>query len=48
MCYTEDQIKQYLEILHNYTKRPIEEENTRRGRCWNCHNSVCFFYSFRL
>ena len=43
MCYTEDQIKQYLEILHNYTKRPIEEENTRRGRCWNCHNSECFF-----
>ena len=43
MCYTEDQIKRYLEILHNYTKQPIEEENTRRARCWNCHNSECFF-----
>ena len=43
MCYTEDQIKQYLEILHNYTKQPVGEENTRRARCWNCHNSECFF-----
>ena len=43
MCYTEDQIKRYLKILHNYTKQPIEEENTRRARCWNCHNSECFF-----
>ena len=43
MFYTEDQIKRYLEILHNYTKQPIEEESTRRARCWNCHNSECFF-----
>ena len=25
MSYTEDQIKKYLEILHNYTKKPVEE-----------------------
>ena len=27
MSYTEDQIKKYLEILHNYNKKPIEEVN---------------------
>ena len=26
MSYTEDQIKKYLEILHNYTKQPVEGE----------------------
>ena len=25
MSYTEDQVKKYLEILHNYTKKPVEE-----------------------
>ena len=25
MCYTEEQIKQYLEILHTYTKQPTQE-----------------------
>ena len=44
MSYTADQIKQYLEILHNYTKQPVEEENTRRARCWNCQNSECFLF----
>ena len=41
MSYTEDQIKKYLEILHNYTKKPVEE--VRRSKCWNCQNSECFF-----
>ena len=31
MSYTEDQIKKYLEILHNYTKKPVEE--VRRSKC---------------
>ena len=44
MCYTEDQVKRYLEILHNYTKQSMVEENTRRARCWNCHNSECFLF----
>ena len=44
MCYTGDQIKRYLERLYNYTKQPVEEENTRRARCWNCHNSECFLF----
>ena len=48
MCYTEEQIKQFLEILHNYTKqtdpslRALEDEN-RKVKCWNCQNSKCFF-----
>ena len=49
MCYTEEQIEKYLEILNNYkkthTNQTAEEENSevnRRIRCWNCH-SGCFF-----
>ena len=46
MCYTEDQIKQYLEILHNYTKQPLEDSDvsTRRAKCWNCYNSEFFLF----
>ena len=43
MCYTEEQIKQYLEVLHNYTNKTVEDVN-RRARCWNCHNSECFLF----
>ena len=43
MCYTEEQIKQYLEILHNYTKQTVEEEN-RKIKCKNCHNSEFFIH----
>ena len=44
MTYTEDQIKQYLDILHNYTKQPVEDAGvSRRAKCWNCQNSECFF-----
>ena len=44
MSYTEDQIKKYLEILHNYTKKPVEEVDvSSRAKCWNCDNSECFF-----
>ena len=44
MCYTEEQIKQYLEILHKYTKQTVEDAGaSRRAKCWNCHNSECFF-----
>ena len=42
MSYTEDQIKKYLEILHNYTKKPVEEIS-RKTKCWNCQNTECFF-----
>ena len=41
---TEDQIKKYLEILHNYTKQTVEDVGvSRRAKCCNCHNSECFF-----
>ena len=35
MSYSEEEIKKYLKILHNYT-RPPEEETGRKTRCWNC------------
>ena len=39
MSYTEEQIKQYLEILHNYTKKPVEDvDESRRARCSNCQS----------
>ena len=40
MSYTEYQIKQYLEILHKYTKS-AEEVNVI-AKCINCKNSDCF------
>ena len=40
MLYTEDQIKKYLEILHNYTKKPVDV--CRKVRCSNCQSdSFC-------
>ena len=34
MSYTEEEIKKYLEILHNYTKKPVEDgDESRRARC---------------
>ena len=41
MSYTEDQIKKYLEILHNYTSKPIEESNLK-AKCSNCENRESF------
>ena len=36
--------KRYLEILHKYTKKPVEDAGvSRRAKCWNCHSSECFF-----
>ena len=34
MCYSEEEIKKYMNILHNFTKPP--EETDRKTRCWNC------------
>ena len=39
--YTEDQIKKFLEILHNYTKPKEEKEYenaSRKAKCCNCQN----------
>ena len=43
MIYAEDQIKKYLEILHNYTKKPVEELS-RKTKCWNCQNTEFFLF----
>ena len=40
MSYTEDQIQKYLEILHKYTKKPVEK--VIKNKCCNCQNSECF------
>ena len=41
MTYTEDQIKQYLDILHKYTKKP-KEEISIKSKCCNCQNTDSF------
>ena len=38
MCYTEEEIKKYLDILRSYTK-PQEKETDRKTRCWNCQET---------
>ena len=48
MSYSEDQIKKYLEILHNYTKNAT---NTPKmplppSKCTNCENSESFAIDF--
>ena len=44
MCYTEEQIKQYLDILHNYTNK-TDEDGDRKAKCWNCQRSDCFSFN---
>ena len=41
MTYTEEEIKKYLETLHNYTSKPVEEVSIK-AKCCNCQNSECF------
>ena len=41
MIYTEDQIKKYLEIFHNYTSQ-IKEEVNVKAKCCNCENRESF------
>ena len=38
MCYTENEIKKYLDILRSYTKSP-EKETDRKTRCSNCQET---------
>ena len=40
MSYTEDQIKQYLDILHNYNKP--KKEISKKFKCCNCQNTDSF------
>ena len=41
MTYTEEEVKKYLEILHNYTSKPVEEVNVK-AKCSNCENTESF------
>ena len=41
MNYLEDQIKKYLELLHNYTKNFTEEVNLK-AKCCSCVNRESF------
>ena len=44
MCastYSEEQIKRYLEILHNYSNQTVEDGD-RKPKCCNCQKSDCF------
>ena len=39
MSYTEEQIKKYLDILHNYSNQPVEEV---KSKCLGCPNNSHF------
>ena len=44
MCastYSEEQIKRYLDILHNYSNQTVEDGD-RKPKCCNCQRSDCF------
>ena len=41
MSYTEDQIKKYQEISHNYTSNSPAEVNLK-AKCCSCENSTSF------
>ena len=43
MVYTKEDIERYLEILRSYNKVQSEGEENTKVKCWNCHNSECFF-----
>ena len=45
MSYSEDQIKKYLEILHNYTKNLSDEPNLK-AKCTNCEKRTSFTIDF--
>ena len=46
MNYSEDQIKKYLEILHNYTKNISDESKMQSPQCLNCENNTSFTIDF--
>ena len=41
MVYTEEEIKKYLDILHNYKKPPIQQVS-KKAQCLNCPNTEFF------
>ena len=45
MPYTEEQIKRYLNILHNYTNQTVEYDEVKRVKCKNCQSDCFSIYS---
>ena len=41
MSYTEEEIKKYLDILNNYTSKPVEEFS-EKSKCLGCPNTKSF------
>ena len=41
MSYSEEEIKKYLDILHNYTSQPVKEVS-EKAQCSNCSNTEFF------
>ena len=44
MSYTEEEIKKYLNILHNYKKSEVVKSTV--ASCLGCKNTECFFIDF--
>ena len=48
MIYSEEEIQNYMKIIHSYTKPP-EKETSRKTKCWNCQETDFDFVSgFKL
>ena len=43
MAYSKEDIERYLEILRSYNNTQSKGEENKKVKCWNCHNSECFF-----
>ena len=41
MPYTEEEIKKYLNTLHNYSSQPVQQVS-EKAQCSNCPNTECF------
>ena len=42
MSYAEEEIKKYLDILHNYKNKTVENNEVKKPKCKNCQESDCF------
>ena len=42
MCYTKEQIKKYLDILHNNKNKTVEDSEVKKPKCKNCQRDDCF------
>ena len=42
MSYTKEQIKEYLDILHNYKNKTVENNEVKKAKCCNCQESDYF------